>query len=210
MTNKNEFKLFQDLVFFSHRLPDLKGLYICNPPKESADLNAFLDDCVPTKLELLAVECFSDYANASFYIDSLSKAVSAVAKQVYLEHLKFTAADLQKLVRAARNAEQIVFNYCSIDLEDELDFGAKVKYNTESLSINCYNTLIKVDGDKKDFSNFSKVVDAIAKSGLNSSLTKIYIDWSNESVVAEAQRLLSVKGMKHISVNGGSIARITS
>ena len=210
MDYEKKLNLFQDLVFFSHRLPDLKGLYIYNPPKESADLNAFLDDCVPAKLGLFAIQCCGDYANASFYIDSLSKAVSVVSKQVYFERFKFSAADLQQLVRAARNAEQIVFYYCSIDLEDALDFGAKVKYNTESLSIDCKNTLIKVDGDKKDFSNFSKVVDAIAKSGLKTSLTKIYIGWSEASVVAEAQRLLSVKGMKHISVDGGSIARITS
>ena len=209
MNDEKKLKLIQDLVFFSHRLPDLKGLRINIPSNDSADLNAFLDDCIPAKLELLSAYCNKDI-NASFYIDSLSKAVCVVEKQVYLESFKFSAADLQNLVRAACNAEQIMFTCCSYDFEDTLDFGAKVKYNTESLSFNCYNTLIKVDGDKKDFSNFSKVVDAIAKSGLKSSLTKIYIDWSNESVVAEAQRLLSVKGMKHISVNGGSIARITS
>ena len=94
------------------------------------------------------------------------------------------------------------FEIVRFDFEDALDFGAKVKYNTESLSFNCFNTLIKVDGDKKDFSNFSKVVDAIAKSGLKRSLTKIYIGWNDASVVEEAQRLLSVKGMTHISING--------
>ena len=133
MNDKNDKKLFQDLVFFSHRLPDLKGLRIYKPPEGSADLNAFLDDCVPAKLELFAIDC-DGYTNASFFIDSLSKAVGVVAKQVYLESFKFSAADLQKLIRAARNAEQIVFSYCQIDFEDALDFGAKVKYNTESLS----------------------------------------------------------------------------
>ena len=202
MNDPKNLNLLKDLVFFSHRLPDLKGIHISIPSKESADLNAFLDDCVPAKLELFAIQCCGAYTNASFYIDSLSKAVGAVAKQVYLCYLKFTAADLQKLVRAACNAEQIAFWNCQIDFEDALDFGAKVKYNTESLSFNCFNTLIKVDGDKKDFSNYSKVVDAIAKSGLKSSLTKIYIGWNDASVVEEAQRLLSVKGMTHISING--------
>ena len=135
MNYEKDLNLLKDLVFFSHRLPDLKGLYIYNPPKESADLNAFLDDCVPAKLELFAVECYYNQdANASFYIDSLSKAVGVVEKQVYFKDFRFSAADLQKLVRAARNAEQIMFSCCSIDLEDALDFGAKVKYNTESLS----------------------------------------------------------------------------
>ena len=87
MNDEKKLKLFQDLVFFSRRLPDIKGLYIYNPPEESADLNAFLDDCVPAKLGLLAIECYYKDTQASFYIDSLSKAVGVVAKQVYLCYL---------------------------------------------------------------------------------------------------------------------------
>ena len=197
-------------MFFSHKLPDLKGLNVYNPPKESADLNAFLDDCVPAKLGLFAVECAGGYINASFYIHSLSKVVGVVAKQVYVGRFKFSAADLQKLVRAACKAKEIALDTCSFDFEDSLDFGAKVKYNTESLSIDCKNILIKEDGDKKDFSKFSKVVDAIAKSGLKSSLTKIYINWNDAFVIAEVQKMLSAKGMVHISVDKDYIRRITS
>ena len=148
--------------------------------------------------------------NVNFYIDSLSKAVGVVSKQVYLERFKFSSADLQKLVRSACNSEQIVFDNCRFDLEDVLDFGTDIHYNTESLSIDCKNNLITNKGLHQDFSNFSKVVDAIAMSGLKHSLTKIYIKREDYNVVAEAQRLLNAKGMKHISVNEKSIQRTTS
>ena len=85
--NKTKDKaLLKDIVTSKLKLPNLKGIRIAYISKENPDLNSFLSDCIPDKIEILAINYSAyDYTgiNSKFYIDSLSRAASVATKEVY-------------------------------------------------------------------------------------------------------------------------------
>ena len=149
--------------------------------------------------------------DTSLYIDSLWNAVGAVSKQVYLSGFLLSTAMLQQIVRAARNTRQVVFDACSIDCSAELSFGSKVEYKTKYLSFQRCGDTQNQDLNTSwiyDPSEFSKIIEAIAKSGLKQSLAKIYIGGNQTLNSEEVQELLNGKGMDQISAVGETIERM--
>ena len=86
LKSKNDKALFKDIVTSKLKLPDLKGIRIDYISEENPDLNSFLNDCIPDNIQMLAIN-YSAYnytgIKSKFYINSLSRAVSAATTEVY-------------------------------------------------------------------------------------------------------------------------------
>ena len=187
-------------------MPDLNGIRIDNISDADADLASFLSDCTPARLKLLVVNYPANNGTgikSKFYVNAFSKAAARMTKEVYFQCIDFSAEDLQTIVRAARNAERIVFHFCCIHCSSGLDFGANLSYNTKFLSFQSWGSTdykVRKTDWKADPSKFSLIVDAISNSGLKASLEKLNI-YSNQTLSASnVQENLNAKCMSHITV----------
>ena len=94
------------------RLPDIKLIQICNISDPDTDLVDSFLNWTPNHLKILYIQhSFFDSIKYKLDINSLSKAVAAVTKEVFISCFEFSAADLQQLIRAACNAERIVLSF---------------------------------------------------------------------------------------------------
>ena len=188
------------------RLPDIKRIQICNISDSDTDLVDSFLNWTPDRMKILYIQHHALNGLPVKYkldINSLSKTVAAVTKEVYIECFEFSAADLQQLIRAACNAERIVLYLCSVHCSSVLDFGATIEYKTNFLGFdywgNIYDEDLTTDW-KADPSCFSNIVDAIGSSGLKSSLTKLGINCNHTLKKQKVQELLNENGMGHIEV----------
>ena len=188
------------------RLPDLNGIRVDYISDTDAYLANFFSKCTPARLKLLWVNYFANRTTgikSKFYIDAFSRVARRATKEVYYNCIDFSAKDLQTVVRAACNAERIVFHFCSIHCSSGLDFGANLNYKTKFLSFqgwgNSYYKERTTDW-KTDPSKFSLIVDAIDNSGLRSSLKKLSIYANTTLSYSKVKKELCAKGMSNISM----------
>ena len=206
MTNANQKALFRDIETSNLKLPNIKRIRIDNLSDSDADLSNFFSNCTPNQLKFLCINFATTvYTPIKSKIDikSLSKAVGAVTKEVYIRMYEFSVKDLQQFVRAAHSAKRILLQRCSVHCSPTLDFGSKLKYNTNYLNFQLWwePSYKELTTDwMSDPSCFSHIVDAIGSSGLRHSLSKINIGYTPVLQKAEVQELLNAKGMAHISV----------
>ena len=205
MTDAKQKALLKDIETSNLKLPDIKRIIINNVSDSDANLSRFLSNCTPNQLKFLCINYLSTadtQIKSKIDINSLSKAVGAVTKEVYIRLYEFSAADLQQFIRAACNVERIIIQRCSVHCSSALDFGTKLKYNTNFLSFQYWgDTSYKELTDWiSDPSCFSHIVDAIGSSGLRDSLTKLSIAYNQTLDKAKVQELLNAKGMAHIKV----------
>ena len=198
--------MISDYVTSKLRLPDLKGIQIDYISDADKDLVSFLSYCIPSCLCLLTINSYvSSFSGikSKFYIDAFSKAASMTTNGVYFNCIDFSAEDLQTVIRAAHNAEVIVFNCCCIHCSSDLDFGADLNYNTTFLSFQLWGSMDfeeRTTDWKTNPQSFSLIIEAIGKSGLKTSLQKLGIDDNETLSVSNVQEELNAKGMSHISV----------
>ena len=196
----------RDCVTSRLRLPNLSGIRIEQISDTDADLACFLSDCIPARFKLLAINYSSNNntgIKSKFYADAFSGAAARTTKEVYFYRIDFSAEDLQTVVRAAHNAERIVFRFCCIHCAPGLDFGADLSYKTKFLNFQFWGSTNWKEGTtdwKTDPSKFSLIVDAIGSSGLKASLEKLSIAYNQTLSVSKVQEELNAKGMSHISV----------
>ena len=206
----------KDWVTSRQRLPVLKGIRIDYIWDADADLASFLNDCTPIRLQLLAVNYLTNSytgIKSKFYVDAFSEAAKRTKKEVYFRCIDFRAIDLQTVVRAAHNAERIVFNFCCIHLSSGLDFGADISYKTKFLSFQHWGSTSykkRTTDWKVDPSSFSLIIDAIRSSGLRASLKELSIAFNPTLSVSKVKKELNSKGMSHISVVEESQGPLTS
>ena len=188
------------------RLPDLYGVQINYISNADADLVNFLRNCTPTRLQLLTINYGANNyigIKSKFYVDAFSVAAGRTTKEVCISCIDFSEEDLQTVVRAARNAERIVFWFCDIHCSSGLDFGADLIYNTKFLSFQGWGDTSHKERTtdwKADPSKFSLIVDAIGRSGLKASLRKLSI-YSNQTLSAfKVKKELRAMGISHIIV----------
>ena len=187
-------------------MPDIKRIWIDQVSDSDSDLNNFFDNWCPTYIKLLWINhghISLTPIKAKFYINSLLKVVGSTTKEVYILLFEFSAEELQQFVKAACNAERIVFSGCSIHCSAALDFGTNLIYKTKYLSFSQWgdSSIEELTTDwKADPSAFSHIVDAISKSGLRHSLTKLDISYNPTLYKSKMQGLLNEKGMTNITV----------
>ena len=206
MKNANQKVILKDIEISNLKLPDIKRIKINYVSDSDADLSSFLIKCTPNQLKFLCINYFATthtQANSKININSLLKAVAAVTKEVFIRLYEFSAADLQQFVRAACNAERIIFHRCSVHCSSALDFGSKLKYNTNFLSFQMWGSTSfeKLTTDwKSNPSCLSHVVNAISNSGLRHSLIKLSVAYNESLDKAKVQEMMNAWGMAHISI----------
>ena len=196
----------KDCIASKLRLPNFKGIWINYISDADTYLVSFLSDCTPARLKLLLINYLANsytWIKSKFYIDAFSEAAAREAKEVYFSTIDFSAEDLQTVVRAARNAERIMFNLSSIHCSSVLDFGTDLSYNTKFLSFQQWGSTDfyeRTTDWKAEPSKFSLIVDAIDRCGLKASLQKLSISYNHTLSASKVQEELNLKGMSHISV----------
>ena len=206
----------EECVTSKLRLPDLNGIRIESISDEDADLSSFLSDCTPSRLNLLNVNHYHNSLTgikSEFYVDSFSEAAARTTKEVYFVCIDFSADDLQTVVRAARNAERIVFYFCCIHCSPDLDFGKDLSYNTKLLSFQGWGSTSFIERTtdwKADPLCFSYIVDAIGNSGLRDSLEELNIFGNPTLTTSKMQAELDMKLMSHIFVIEENLAPLES
>ena len=206
MKDAKQKALLKDIESSNLKLPDIKRIRFDYVSDSDSNLSRFLTNCTPNQLKFLCINestVANTPINSKIDINSLSKAVTAVTKEVFIRLYEFSATDLQQFVRAACNAERIIIHRCSVHCSSALDFGAKLKYNTNFLSFQMWGdtgcTELTTDWIS-DPSCFSHIVDAIGSSGLRHSLTKLSIYNNLNLDKVKVQEVMKAKGMTHISV----------
>ena len=184
----------------------MKRIKIDKVSEEEKGLDNFLAFSSSIRLKMFWINyaSISDKPiKAKFYINSLSKAVSSVTKEVFIRLFEFSERDLEQFIKAACNAERVVLHLCSIHCSKVLDFGEKMKYKTKFLNFQWWGNTEWNELTTDWISNpsaFLNIVDAISNSGLRDSLTKISISWNQSLGKDEIQKLFNARNMQHISI----------
>ena len=206
MNDAKQKSLLTDLGSSKLRLPNIRKIRIDNISDGNKELNSFFQNWVPSKFDLLRVNHAYNTNKGikmGFYIDSISKAIKSVKKEIYLECFEIKEPELEQIIKSASYWERLILRYSDIHCSNKLDFSVFAKCKIKFLSfVNCGNTCY--EDRKSDWKStpscFKNIVEAISKSGLRDSLEQVDI-WSNTTLNKdEVQVMFNELGMSHISV----------
>ena len=206
MNDAKQKSLLTDLGTSKLRLPNIRKININQISDGNKELNSFFQNWVPSKLDLLSVKYNRNTDTGikmDFYIDSISKAMKSVQKEIYLFCFEIKEPELEQIIKSASNWERLILRYCDIHCSDELDFSLSDKYKTKFLSFaSCGNTFspYRKTGWISTPSGFKNIVEAISKSGLKDSLQQVDIYGNQTLKKDEVQVLFNELEMSHISV----------
>ena len=206
MKSEKDINFIRHIAAQKYRLPNTIKLKINHITNENSDLAKFLINCAPSKIKQLLINNENDSfstINSSFYIDSLSHAVSKATKEVYIKGFYFKRADLQKFIMAAHNVEKLVFDNCSIRCLKQLNFGEDIQYNIKYLSFqSCgdINSIYLKTHWIKTSKSFKNIIDAISECGLKNSLEKINIYKNQTLSTSLVKWMLEDQDIKSIDV----------
>ena len=206
MRNAKHKSLLTDICSSKLRLPNIRRIKIDFISDGNKQLNSFFQNWFPSKIDLLSVN--SPYKTSTgikmgFYIDSISKTMKSVQKEIYLTWFEIKEPELEQIVKSASNWERLILRDSDIHCSKKLDFGVSVNYKTKFLSFAyCGSTYFK--DRKSDWKStpscFKNIVEAISKSGLWDSLEEVDIVYNETLKKDEVQAMFNELGMSHISV----------
>ena len=206
MKDAKQKSLLTELNSSKLRLPNIRKIKIGSFSDRNKELNSFFKNWVPSKLDLLWVNTPLNSGigiKMDFYIDSISKAINSVSKEIYLNCFEIKESELEQIIKSSSNWERLIFSYSDIHCSRKLDFSVSDEYRIKFLSFNeCGNKSSKERKTdwKKTPSCFKNIVEAISKSRLKDSLQEVDI-WDNESLSKyKVQAMFNELKMPHISV----------
>ena len=206
MKDAKQKSLLTDLGSSKLRLPNIRRIQIDNISDGNKELNSFFQNWVPSKIDLLSVNYIQNTDTGikmDFYIDSISKAMKSVQKEIYLYCFEIKEPELEQIIKSSSNWERLILRFSDIHCSKRLDFSVSDKYKIKFLSFaSCGNTSYKER--KTDWistpSCFKNIVEAISKSGLKDSLQQVDILKNDTLNKDEVQIMFSELEMFHISV----------
>ena len=206
MNDAKQKSLLTDLGSSKLRLPNIRKIDINYISDGNKELNSFFQNWVPSKLDLLSVNNWMNTYTGikmDFYIDSISKAIKSVKKEIYLTCFEIKEPELEQIIKSSSNWERLILRFNDIHCSRKLDFSVSSKYKIKFLSFyNCGNTSFK--DRKTDWistpSCFKNIVEAISKSGLRDSLEQVDIYGNHTLNKDKVQAMFNELGMSHISV----------
>ena len=205
MKDAKQRSLLKDLISSKLRLPDIRKIEINHILEGNKELNSFFKNWVPSKLDLLHVNYNYNTGigiKMDFYVDSISKAIRSVSKEIYLTCFEINESELEKITKSASNWERLIFHYCDIYCLKKLDFSGPTKYKIYYLSFAICGSITpyRKSDWKSTPSSFKNIVEAISKSGLKDSLQQVDICVNDILHIGEVQAMFDELGMPHISV----------
>ena len=205
MKDAKQKSLLTDLYSSKHRLPNIRKIRIDHISDGNKELSSFFQNWVPTKIDLFLVNY--DYNTLSgikmdFYINSISKAMKSVQKEVYLRCFEIKEAELEQIIKSSWDWERLILRFSDIHCSKKLDFGVSAKSKIKFLSFAfCGETGLYRKSDWKSTpSCFKNIVEAISKIGLKDSLEQVDIGYNETLKKDEVQAMFNELGMPHISV----------
>ena len=206
MKNAKHKSLLADLGSSKLKPPDIRKIRIDYIPDGNKELNSFLQNWVPSKLDLLSVN-YDPNTNIGikmgFYINSISKAIRSVSKEIFLFCFEIKESEIEQIIKSASSWERLVIDFSDIHCSKKLDFGVSIKYKIKYLSFTeCgHISYIARKSDWKTTPSFFKnIVEAISKSGLKDSLQEVDIYENHTLEKDEVQAMFNELKMPHISV----------
>ena len=206
MKDAKQKSLLTDLISSKLRLPNIRRIEIEYISDANKELNSFFQNWFPSKLDLLSVNYWKNTDTGikmDFYIDSISMAVKAVEKEIYLNCFEIKEPELEQIIKSSFNWERLILRYSDIHCSKKLDFSGSAKYKTKFLGFAyCGSTYFK--DRKSDWKStpscFKNIVEAISKSGLKDSLEEVDIVYNETLKKDEVQAMFNELEMSHISV----------
>ena len=125
MNDAKQKSLLIDLGTSKLRLPNIRKIEIKNISDGNKELNSFFQNWVPSKLDLLSVNYYHKTdrgVKMDFYIESISKAINSVEKEVYLNCFKIKEPELEQIIKSASNWERLILSFCDIHCSKKFDF----------------------------------------------------------------------------------------
>ena len=206
MNDAKQKSLLTDLGSSKLRLPNIRKIRIDFISDGDKELNSFFQNWVPSKIDLLLLNYNSNTKTGikmDFYIDSISKAIKSVSKEIYLRCFEIKESELEQIIKSASDWERLILRCSDIHCSKKLDFGVSAKYKIKFLSF----TFCGYTGDKYRKSDwittpscFKNIVEAISKSGLKESMEEVDIYGNDTLKKDEVQAMFNELGMSHISV----------
>ena len=137
MNDAKHKSLLTDLCSSKLRLPNIRKIQIDCISDGDKELNSFFQNWAPLKIDLLLV---NDLWNTStgikmgFYIDSISKAIKSVSKEIYLNCFEIKEPELEQIIKSAFDWERLILCFSDILCSKKLDFGVSAKFKIKFLS----------------------------------------------------------------------------
>ena len=206
MSDAKHKSLLTNLGSSKLKLPNIRRIWIDRILERNKELNSFFQNWVLSKIDLLAVNYLPNTETGikmDFYIDSISKAMKSVQKEIYLECFEIKESELEQIIKAASNWERLILYNSDIYCSKKLDFVVSAKYKIKFLSFSfCGYTgsLYRKTDWIATPSCFKNIVEAISKSGLRDSLQQVDIDYNDTLKKDKVQTMFNELGMSHISV----------
>ena len=198
--------LVRDLGSSKFRIPNVRKIQIESVSDGNKELKSFFRNWVPSKLGFLS---FNNYYNIhtgikmSFYIDSISKAITSVSEEIYLFRFEIKESELEQIIKCASNWEKLILCNSDIHCSKKLDFSVSAKCKIKLLSFP-YWGYTAFPERKSDWmstpSSFKNIVEAISKSRLKDSLQQVDICGNDTLNRDEVQAMFNKLWMPHISV----------
>ena len=205
MTDAKHKSLLTDLVSSKLKLPNIRRISINFISDGSKELNSFLQNWVPSKLDLLWLNYNATTRTGikmGFYIDSILKAMKSVPKEIYLHCFEIKEPELEQIIKSASNWERLIFRFSDIHCSKKLDFSVSAKWKIKFLGFahwgNTYSKDRKSDW-KSTPPTFKNIIETISKSGLRDSLQQIDIHGNQTLKKDEVQAMFNELEMPHIS-----------
>ena len=159
----------------------------------------------PWKLANILIEkSFSQFdPYADFYISSIWNALLNVTKQVYLSRFYFWEKQLEQIIKSSFNWEILIFDTCWISCSKDLDFNISKKCKIKYLWFKNWGkkNIELSSGWVGSPSMFMKIIEALSKSQLKSSLQIVGIYNSSLNIIL-VQKWFDEFGMSHVKVVG--------
>ena len=206
MNDAKQKSLLKDFCSSKLKLPNIRRIRIDYISDANKELNSFFQNWVPLKIDFLLVN-YNPNSNTGikmgFYINSISKAIMSVSKEIYLFCFEIKESELEQIIKSASNWERLIFRYSDIHCSRKLDFSVSAKCKIKLLSF-CQCGHIDFKDRKSDWkstpSSFKNIVEAISKSRLKDSLQQVDINGNQTLVKNEVQAMFNELEMPHISV----------
>ena len=206
MKDAKQKSLLTDLVSSKLRLPNIRKIKIDHISDRNKELNSFFQNWFPSKLDLLSVNYLWNTFTGikmDFYIDSISKAIKSLQKEIFLRCFEIKESELEQIIKCASNWERLVLYNSDIHCSKKLDFSISNKYKIKFLSF-AFCGDIRYKERKTDWKStpscFKNIVEAISKSGLRDSLEQVDIICNETLKKVEVQAMFNEFKMHHISV----------
>ena len=128
---------------------------------------------------------------------------SVTTKEVFIRNFKLSHSSLENIIKAGCNSDRIVFYWCSLEFDSEIDISGP-DYKTTYLSF-------RFTGDESKWSSYpsrlKKIIKAISLSSLKTSLQTLDVkDWGLEvSKVKSMMKEFNLHYVKVVQEGGWSL-----